>query len=235
MAQGKFRHEFKYISPEYILSGLERRISSLLEADSHAGENNTYSIRSLYFDDMFNSCYYENENGTDPREKFRIRIYNSSSSRISLELKRKVNGMCLKTSCPISLDDTNKIISGGIPDFDSGTPFLLKKLIMEMRSRALKPVVIVSYERVPFIYRDGNVRITFDRNIRSSCDFSGFFDPGLSSRPVMETGTNMIEVKYDELLPGFISESLQTARLNQTSFSKFYICRKFNRIGDLFR
>ena len=51
----------------------------------------------------------------------------------------------------------------------------------------------------------------------------------------METGINIVEVKYDELLPGFINESLQTARLNQTSFSKFYICRKFNRIGDLFR
>ena len=70
---------------------------------------------------------------------------------------------------------------------------------------------------------------------RSSCDFKGFFDPDLSSRPVMETGINMVEVKYDELLPGFINESLQTARLNQTSFSKLYICRKFNRIGDLFR
>lgn len=30
-----------------------------------------YHIRSLYFDDYYNSCYNENEIGTDPREKFR--------------------------------------------------------------------------------------------------------------------------------------------------------------------
>lgn len=37
-----------------------------------------------------------------------------------------------------------------------------------MRTRLLPPKVIVEYDRVPYIYPQGNVRITLDENIRSS-------------------------------------------------------------------
>ncbi|HAZ97214.1 MAG TPA: VTC domain-containing protein, partial [Treponema sp.] len=94
----KYRHEFKYLSPEITLSAIEQRLDAILQRDKNAGEKGEYAIRSIYFDDIFNTCYLENENGTDPREKFRIRIYNCQKNRISLELKRKENGMCLKTS-----------------------------------------------------------------------------------------------------------------------------------------
>lgn len=65
----KYRHEYKYVSPEIILAVLEKRASSVLSLDSHTGENGTYSIRSIYFDDIYNTCYHENEDGTDPRGK----------------------------------------------------------------------------------------------------------------------------------------------------------------------
>ena len=87
--KGKYRHEFKYLSPEITLSAIERRMDAILLRDRNTGEKGEYAIRSIYFDDIFNTCYLENENGTDPREKFRIRIYNCSKERISLELKRK--------------------------------------------------------------------------------------------------------------------------------------------------
>ncbi|MBQ0038812.1 MAG: VTC domain-containing protein, partial [Treponema sp.] len=87
--------------------------------------------------------------------------------------------------------------------------------------------------RVPFVYHDGNVRITFDRNIRSSDCIEKFFDQDCPFRPILENETNMMEVKFDELLPDFINESLQTGRLNQTSFSKYYLCRKYNMRSTL--
>ena len=63
---------------------LRTRLSGLISLDAHA-KNGHYTIRSLYFDDYDDRCLLENENGTDPREKFRIRIYNGSAERISLE------------------------------------------------------------------------------------------------------------------------------------------------------
>ena len=69
-----------------------------MQIDPHTNKERKYNIRSLYFDDYYNSCFYENENGTDPREKLRIRIYNCSSERITLECKRKEHGKTLKSS-----------------------------------------------------------------------------------------------------------------------------------------
>lgn len=223
----KFRHEFKYFSPEMVLSAIEQRMSAILRLDKNVGEGGHYAIRSIYFDDIYNTCFLENENGTDPREKFRIRIYNCSKERISLELKQKVNGMCLKTSCPVPLDMLEQILAGQIPDFTAETPYLLKKLIAQMQFRGLKPVVIVAYERVPFVYEDGNVRVTFDRNLRSSSIIEDFFNEDAAFRPVLPVGTNMMEVKFDEFLPDFINEACQTSLLQWTSFSKFYLCRKY--------
>lgn len=229
----KYRHEYKYVSPEVILAVLEKRANSVLSLDSHVGENGSYSIRSIYFDDIYNTCYHENENGTDPREKFRIRIYNCNAQRISLELKQKENSKTLKLSCPISKEDCNLIMNGKIPEIQNDTPYLLKKLVSKMQYSDLKPVCIVAYERVPYIYKIGNVRVTFDRNIRSSSDIKGFFSNSTAFRPVMEKNINMMEVKFDELLPDYISSLLQTGLLRQTSFSKYYLCRKYNLQGTI--
>ena len=84
----KFRHELKYQITDAQLMMLKNRINHLIPSDSHAGADGVYSIRSLYFDDYENRCLRENEDGTDPREKFRIRIYNAASDRITLECKR---------------------------------------------------------------------------------------------------------------------------------------------------
>lgn len=229
----KYRHEYKYVSPEIILTMLEKRASALLTLDPHAGENGTYSIRSIYFDDIYNTCYHENEDGTDPREKFRIRIYNCSAERISLELKQKENSKTLKVSCPISKENCETIMNGKIPELHSDSPYLLKKLVSKMRYSDLKPVCIVAYERVPYVYKIGNVRVTFDRNIRSSSDIKGFFSRTTAFRPVMEKNINMMEVKFDELIPDYISSLLQTGMLRQTSFSKYYLCRKYNLQGSI--
>lgn len=225
----KFRHELKYQMSAAQLQMLENRIRHLLPLDSHVGEDGAYCIRSLYFDDWENRCYYENENGTDPREKFRIRIYNASSRRITLECKRKERGKTLKTSCPLTLEQTKQLMAGrALPNIAGQHP-VLRKLTLQMMTRGMKPVVIVEYDRVPYVYKDGNVRVTLDRNIRSSRAVEKFLEPSIPSRPVLPVGQHLLEVKYDAFLPDFIYRSLQLENLQQTAFSKFYICRKFVR------
>ena len=99
LAENRYRHEFKYLCSYGELMTLKVRLQGLVSLDTHVGESGVYNIRSLYFDDIYDTCYRENEAGTDPREKFRIRIYDHSSERISLELKRKVRGKTQKLSC----------------------------------------------------------------------------------------------------------------------------------------
>ena len=225
----KYRHELKYQITDAQLVMLKNRINHLIPADSHAGADGVYSIRSLYFDDYENRCLRENEDGTDPREKFRIRIYNASSERITLECKRKERGKTHKTSCPLTVEQTKLLMAGKIlPDIGSQPP-LLQKLTMLMLTRRMKPVVIVEYDRIPYVYKNGNVRITLDTNIRSSSAVEQFLDKTIPVRPVLPIGQQLLEVKYDEYLPDFIYRSLQLHSLRQTAFSKYAICRTYTK------
>ena len=222
----KFRNELKYICSEGELIQLQSRIQMLCDADAHAGPEGIYNIRSIYFDDLQNRYFFENENGTDPREKFRIRTYNASDSRITLECKKKERSMTHKDSCQLSKEQYQKIMNGSFSASDVNST-LLEKFYLIQEQRHLQPKVIVAYERTPFVYTFGNVRITFDRNIGSSTDISAFFDPYLPVRPILPLGKNILEVKYDELLPNFLYEAMSLGSLRQTTFSKYYLCRKF--------
>ncbi len=226
----KYRHELKYPINAVQLQLIKSRIGGLLTLDRHAACTGGYNIRSLYFDDMSDSCYYENENGTDPREKFRIRIYNRSSDRITLECKRKQRGKTHKSSCPLTIEQTRQLMRGEpIPDIASQPP-LLRALTLKMLTVGMHPVVIVEYDRIPYVYKNGNVRITLDTNISASAAVESFLDREIPKRPVMAAGMSLLEVKYDEYLADFIYRSLQLDSLRQSAFSKFYICRKFSRL-----
>ena len=229
MSQRKpaYRHELKYAISTAQVPLLKSRISGLMQPDPHVGTDGIYNIRSLYFDDYQNRYYYENENGTDPRMKFRIRIYNHSSEHIALECKRKERGKTLKTSCPLTVDQTRMLMQGKAFRAQPTDPPLLHKLLLEMRTHMLHPVVIVEYDRIPYIYRNGNVRVTFDINISSSSDIQDFLDDRISKRPIMLAGQHLMEVKFDEYLPDFIYRNLNLGNLRQTAYSKYYLCRKF--------
>ena len=212
---------------------LDARLKDLLECDAHAGENGCYTIRSIYFDDYNNSCYYDNENGIDNRKKYRIRIYNCDDSRISLECKEKIHGKTVKTSCLLSLENAERFVLSHPIEDDTDYPPLLRKFNSLFITKGLHPVIIVEYDRKPYIYPAGNVRVTLDMNIRSSCDTKDFWNPLLSCRPILETGKHLLEVKFDEFIPDFIRYSLQTEYLDYTSFSKYYLCRKYRTGGQL--
>ena len=223
----KYRHEFKYEIDVQQVIILRERLSQIMEKDKHVGEKDRYRIRSLYFDDYEDSCYYDNENGTDPREKFRLRIYNGSSDVIRLELKRKEAGKTLKTSCEIRKDQVERLIRGEHIQWEEEMPTLLKKLYIYQETKNMIPKVIVEYDRIPFVHKDGNVRVTLDLDICSSNKVEQFLDKEIMRRPIMPTGKHLLEVKYDEFLPSFIGNTAKLKNLGQTTYSKYYLCRKF--------
>lgn len=222
-----YRHEYKYIISSAQLMLLKSRISSIMQLDKHTDEQGKYNIRSLYFDDYYNRCYYENENGTDPREKFRIRIYNKSTDVISLECKRKEHDKTHKLSTNISFEQCKQLVNGNKVLIIDTQPALINKMLIDIQSRMLHPVVIVEYDRIPYVYKNGNVRVTFDMNISGSDALSDFLKGDLHKRPIMPAGMHLMEVKFDEFLPDYIYKSLNLNQLQRTTYSKFYLSRKF--------
>lgn len=221
----KFRNEHKYFCNEKDLAILQSKLEDICGLDSHA-EHGCYHIRSLYFDTWNLQYYYENENGTDPREKWRIRMYNGDASLLMLECKRKEKGMTEKRSCRMSKEDVTAILQGEWKPVLSEVPELQREFYTKMQIKGLMPSVIVEYERVPYVYDIGNVRITFDKYLSYSKEFDAFLEKELVIKPVAMNGNQILEVKFDELLPDYIKNALQLKHLVKTACSKYYLCKK---------
>ena len=229
MTEERYRHEFKYLISEGQKELLRLRLKGLMQPDPYAGKSGSYNIRSIYFDDYYNSCYYDNLSGADPRTKYRIRIYDHSADRIALECKRREHGMTRKTSEVISRSEYEQLMRGELCADLTVLPPLMRDLQLQIRTRRLHPVVIVDYDRLPFVCRAGNVRITLDTGISSSREFDRFFEEYLPKRPILQRGVHLLEVKYDEFLPDPIYRALQLDSLTQTAFSKYALCRQYIR------
>lgn len=222
----EYRNELKFIVNEYEIEILNSRLKNILSYDKNVSSNNSYNIRSIYFDDYNDRYLHENESGSNNRFKVRIRIYNGSDSMIKLEIKHKLNGMTKKESCNISRGLFISLIKGEQLNYaDLKDDKVLRRFFLEYNMSYLRPKVLVEYDRSAFVYAVGNVRITFDRNIRASYRFDRFFDENTYAMPVLESGKHILEVKYDEILPDHISQQLELNNLMQTAFSKYYISR----------
>lgn len=219
-----YRVEQKYIVTDADLMVLSKRLQKMVAQDIHQ-DGNCYQIRSLYFDDITDSCLDENDAGVDQRFKYRIRHYDPTAETMCLEIKEKKRGLSRKYSAMISREECKKIIENALPLQMDGRR-VLNLLQLQMRCANLRPKAIISYERTAFVHSVGNVRITFDRNISASKACEDFLNPIVRNPvPIMPAGLHVLEVKYDELLPEYIANALNLGSLHQTSFSKYGLGR----------
>ncbi len=220
------RHEYKHRInyADYLV--IKSRLRELAKPDPHAGEDGKYMIHSLYFDNISDKALREKLDGVERREKFRIRYYNEDTSYIRLEKKSKFHGLCDKQAASVSREETIRICNGDI-DFliRSGNP-LLQELYAKMKYQLLKPKVIVDYEREPFVYGPGNVRITFDSNIRTGLYHNKFFEGPFYTAPT-EDESIILEVKYDAFFPEIMEKAVRVPNRQASAFSKYAICRMY--------
>lgn len=218
----KYRHELKYIIGRSDYIAASEHLSLIAKPDSHA-ENGRYKIRSLYFDNDKNKALREKIDGVNYREKFRIRCYNGDYSYICLEKKSKINGLCNKQSTRLTFEQCKAIIDGDFEWMKKSDDKLIFELYSKTVSLRLKPAVIVDYTREPWVYDIGNVRITFDYNIRTGLKSTDFFNPECITVPA---GNEMImEVKWDEVLPDIIKSAVRVTDTHTSAFSKYAMSR----------
>jgi hypothetical protein len=103
---------------------------------------------------------------------------------------------------------------------------LIKELAIDMLTRYYKPKVIIDYERIAYVEEITNVRITFDMKISASYELENFLDGNYQKFYILPSGTNVLEVKFDEILPSYIKNIVESYSYNQSSFSKYYYGRK---------
>ena len=225
MEEVKFRHELKhYINfSDYI--SIKSRLRSIMHIDKNANENNEYKIRSLYFDNVYDKALMEKVIGVPKRHKFRIRFYNDNHEFIRLEKKSKIRGLCLKDSEKITKEECEKIINGDIEFLRDFNKKLFIDLYSEMKGNLLRPKTIVDYTREAYIYPIGNVRITFDKSVRTGLNNINMFDDNLATIETIDNKYIVLEVKFDEFLPRIIRDIIQVKERRATSISKYEAAR----------
>ena len=220
----KFRYEQKYRLNYQDYTLLKMRLAGVLEKDQNINADGFYTVRSLYFDDLWNTAYTEKMMGIKDRQKFRIRLYNQSDDTIRLERKIKSNQYISKQTALLTRDETQKILAGNY-DFLLKSEDNLKKLFYhQAKSRILRPRVVVEYDREPYILDAGELRISFDKNIRAGELGFDIFDADMPMVETMEPGQVIMEVKFTNFIPSYIRKMLPGKAADFSAFSKFILC-----------
>ncbi len=220
-----YRSEWKYylsLGEYHYLKGL---LMGVMSPDPNMGERGEYYIRSLYFDSLDNIDYMTKLAGVERRKKIRIRVYDTGAAKAKLEIKNRYNAYMLKESLVMDKSDVLSMISGDYGVLLKYDTDMARKAKGIMEGCRYSPKTIVDYEREAFVYPEHNVRVTFDKNIRAVSS-DALFDGNLAMTPLLREPVMVLEVKYDRVLPEFIKNAISSARLLNSSISKYCMARE---------
>ena len=226
------RHELKFFINEEQHFLLSHALDRTLHRDPNGDENNEYHIRSLYFDDVYNTALYDKLDGDQNRDKYRIRIYNFSDRVIKLECKTKIGTLISKRSISIPRDLCEQLMAGDPAGLENTRSGLLNDVYREMTVNLLRPVVLLDYVREAYLHDAEEVRITFDKQLRTGMRSHDLFNPHVPTIPPFDHGEMILEVKYNRVLPPYIRDILNTYCPNaiQSAISKYTWCRRFEEL-----
>ena len=221
-----FRHECKHSITAYDRYILRTRLQAVCRPDPHAIDGR-YLIRSLYFDNPDDMALREKLDGVNIREKFRIRYYNGDKSFICLEKKSKFDSLGTKDQARLTEAEAQAIVDGDVGWMREADRPLVQELYTKMTIRGLRPAVIVDYTREPFVYGPGNVRVTFDYDIRTGLKSTDFLNADCVTIPVQDDPI-ILEVKWDGFLPSVIRDIVQLEGRRTGGYSKYAACRMYD-------
>ncbi len=224
MSELKYRHELKYLInlPDWAL--LKTRMAGVLQRDQNVDQYGEYWIRSLYFDDYWNTAYDDKEEGVLLRNKYRLRVYDCRDTMIKLERKSKYGQYICKVAAPLSRTQTDALLAGDYDLLKHSEHRLLQEFYYECTSRIMRPRVMVDYNREPYTFAPGDVRITFDKHVRAGFGRFDLFDPALPTVEVLPADQMIMEVKYTEFLPHQVRSLLPPRASILTAASKYVLC-----------
>jgi SPX domain protein involved in polyphosphate accumulation len=221
-----YRHEVKYHINRHDAYMLERMLGRVMHMDANCDADGSYWIRSLYFDSQDNRDYIEKLCGVAERKKLRLRIYDTDTAAVKLEIKNKSGSFVFKETAEIKRDDAYKLICGEKNVLLIYDDRVSRKAFAIIQRERIRPVILIDYERTAFTYPFDNIRITLDKNVRASLHTGKIFDPSIPTDPVFPDGRYILEVKFKTTLPGFIRTMLASVNPLYTSVSKYCLARQ---------
>jgi len=215
------RNELKYYIGVNEYLNLSRILKKILISDPHNSIGRGYFIRSLYFDNLNDKSFEEKMSGVEKRKKYRLRLYDVNSKNVKFEVKNKINNNILKESAWISKDDAIEIQNKNYDILLKYKNRLLNKIYCEFKKDAFSPIILVDYLREAYIYDLNNIRITFDRFLKSNSVNLDIFNDDIFTKSVIKDELIILEIKYNGFIPRWIKKILQLSRFERSAISKY--------------
>lgn len=219
------RHELKYYINRSDYEYCRSLLKSLMKRDSHQENDTGYPIRSLYFDDIYDSSVEEKLAGVEKRDKYRIRIYDFKQKWAKLERKRKHNKYVQKTTGIITKDEALKMIEGDYESLSKYNDQGINSIYFDLKRKYFKPVVIVDYIRDVFMLDYNQIRITFDKKLRVNDRNFNLFDKNFITEPIQRDDVIIMEIKFNNFLPSWFGNLLRFESATSSAISKYCMGR----------
>ena len=233
------RYEFKYFLKKNIADEIKSHVSKFMNLDKFAnlGAEKTYFVRSIYFEDSFNSNFEEKINGYRIRKKFRLRYYKKGLDKgpIFLETKGRNLERTYKIRAKLNLNDLEiinqkKSVYDLAKKYPNSVP--VRDFVFESFKKNLQPKILIDYERQPFINKHGlYFRLTFDKNL-SCVKLENKIENSLLNNSIeCKSGLTILEVKFERSIPLWFHRIIQSYNLRRQSISKFVLGMCYAKLG----
>lgn len=211
------RTEIKYRLDANMLENLVYAISPYVTPDKYR----EYTICNLYLDTDDYALIRNSIEKPVFKEKLRLRSYGTptADSNVFLEIKRKYKGVVAKRRIGIALWEAESYIEEGVAPSDNSQIF--REIDYMMKRYSPVPKLFLAYDRMAVTGADDkNLRITFDRNIRSRQD-DLHLENGDRGELLLDKSECIMEIKTNTAIPLWLSDILSRYQVYPASFSKY--------------
>ena len=177
------------------------------------------SIQSLYYDTPSNLLIRRSLEKPIFKEKLRLRSYGlaKKDSKLFLEIKRKYDQVVYKRRISVNQEEADGYINGTIKPNSQ-----IAKEITTFKKQydGLKPNMLIIYDRTAYASKNGDLRITMDRNIRYRTDNLDL-SYSLEGKKIIPKGYVLMEIKVPGAYPMWLTRLLNENKIFKISFSKY--------------
>lgn len=219
--EGNTIYSFQRIEKKYMLN--QRQYDELIKKMEPYMQQDQYGLHTicnLYYDTEHYDLISHSIEKPVYKEKMRLRSYGvpGKEDRVFLEIKKKYAGTVYKRRIGLKLQEAYRCLDEGRC---SGGGQINREIDYFIHFYHPVPKQYIAYDRIAlFGKEDSEIRITFDRNIRSrSCDLA--LEEGDYGEQILPAGNYLMEIKVPAAMPLWLVHFLEELKIYPCSFSKY--------------
>lgn len=210
---------FERIEQKYLISKndyykLIDRLNEYLEEDKFFKSN----INNIYYDNDNNDLIINSIEKPMFKAKVRLRSYGTDNKNLFMEIKDKYKSVVGKRRIKIN----------SLEEFDNNEDQISKEIKYYIKHYNLKPKIYIGYDRLSYRAKNGDLRLTFDFNLRSRLNNLNLSDD--TGEKYFKDDLVIMEVKASNTLPLWFVRTLSELKIYPSSFSKYG--KIYESLGD---